>query len=282
MRKIVIPTDFSDNAMHAATCAAGIAAKCGAVLYLLHSMDAATDPILEPVAVDARYLERYTLEKFDRLRSVKQRIIEHNPHLTIELHLLKGMAADSILSFSQNEQVDLIVMGAHGSGRLKEVFIGSVTADIIARSKIPVIAVPPEYQFSEPRVLLFATKRFEEDKALLDGLIGMAQVFAARIDVVSFVNEGEGEAAKYMDTTWHLNHYLEFLQRSFPKVEFTAHRLEGDDFQESIDQYGRQHNIEMVALFNHPMSFVEKLCRRNPTKKAVFHSHIPVLVLPGE
>ena len=279
MLKIIIPTDFSDNAMHAANCAAGIAAKCGAVLYLVHVMDTATDPILGAVAADARYLERYTLEEFDRLRTVKQQMSGHHHHLTIELRLLKGMAADAVLSFCQNEQADLIVMGAHGSGRLKEVLIGSVTADVIAGSKVPVLAVPLDYQFSEPGVLLFATKRFEEDKALLNGLITMADLFGAGIDVVSFIKKGE--AAEYIDTTWHLNHYVEYLHRSFPHIEFTIHRLEGNDFQESIDQYGRQNNIEMVALFNHPRSFVDTLCRRNKTKRAVFHSHIPVLVLPG-
>lgn len=281
MRKIVVPTDFSDNALHAAVCAAGIASKCGAVLYLLHAMDAGADPILEPVAVDAGYLERYTLEEFGRLRSLRQRIAEHHPHAMIELRLVRGTPSESIRSFCQNEQADLIVMGAHGSGRVKEILIGSVTGDIIARTRIPVIAVPAEYQFREPGILLLATKQFEEDKTSLTGLIAMAEAFGAQVDVVSFVNEGEGEAAKYMDTTWHLNHYLEFLQRSFPQVKFTAHRLEGDDFQESIDQYGRQHHIEMVALFNHPKSFIDTLCRRNRTKKAVFHSHIPVLVLPG-
>lgn len=134
MPKIVVPTDFSDNALHAAVCAAGIAAKCGAVVYLLHAMDAATDPILETVALDTAFMEKYTREEFDRLRSVRQRISELCPNLPIELRLSKGLAVDAILSFSQTEQADLIIMGAHGSGRMKEVLIGSVTSEIIART----------------------------------------------------------------------------------------------------------------------------------------------------
>lgn len=60
MRKIVVPTDFSNNAMLAAIYAAGIAAEFGATIYVLHAMDAATDPILEPVALDTKFLENYT------------------------------------------------------------------------------------------------------------------------------------------------------------------------------------------------------------------------------
>jgi len=276
-----MPTDFSDNAMLAASCAAGIAEKLGATLYLLHAMDTATDPILEPVALDTKFLEKYSREEFDRLRAVRNRISDQYPHLTIELRLSKGIAADAILSFSQKEQADLIVMGAHGSGRLKEIFIGSVTTDIIARSNRPVIAVPPEYQLREPGALLLATKKFEEVKDRLSGLAKLAEVFKAPIHVASFINEGEGKAAEYLDATWHLNHYLEFLQHSFPNIEFTIHRLEGDDLQESIGEYCERQNITMVAVFSHPRSFLDKLCRPNSTKRVVFHSHIPVLVLPG-
>lgn len=75
MRKIVVATDFSDNAMNAAACAAGIAAEYGAAVYLLHAMDAATDPILEPAALDTAFLEKYTRKEFDRLRSARQRNI---------------------------------------------------------------------------------------------------------------------------------------------------------------------------------------------------------------
>ncbi|MBN8853735.1 MAG: hypothetical protein BGO55_11570 [Sphingobacteriales bacterium 50-39] len=282
MRKIVVPTDFSNNAMLAAIYAAGIAAKFGATIYVLHAMDAATDPILEPVALDTKFLENYTREEFDRLRFVRNRIIEENPQLKIELRLTKGMAADAILSFSQKEQADLIVMGAHGSGALKEFFIGSVTSDIIARSKVPVTAVPPEYQFREPGALLLATKKFEEGKGPLSGLIELAEIFKAPVHVVSFIDEGEGQAGQYLDVTWHLNHYLEFLQRSFPNVTFLIHLLEGNDLQESIDEYCRQQNVDLVAVLSHPRSLIDKLCRRNNSRRTVFHSHVPVLVLPGQ
>lgn len=164
--------------MLAAIYAAGIAAEFGATIYVLHAMDAATDPILEPVALD--------------------------------------------------------------------------------------------------------TKKFEEGKGPLSGLIELAEIFMAPVHVVSFIDEGEGQAGQYLDVTWHLNHYLEFLQRSFPNVTFLIHLLEGNDLQESIDEYCRQQNVDLVAVLSHPRSLIDKLCRRNNSRRTVFHSHVPVLVLPGQ
>jgi nucleotide-binding universal stress UspA family protein len=280
MRKIVVPTDFSGNAMQAAVCAAGIAAKCGATVYLLHAMDATTDPILEPVAMDTKFLERNTREEFSRLRSMRQQMGERHPQVPIELRLSKDMAADAILAFSTKEQADLLIMGVHGSAGLKEFLMGSVTADIIARSQIPVIAVPPEYRFHEARALLLATGKWEHEKAPLSGLIELAEIFGARVHVISHVSPVEGHAAAYLDATRRLDHYLGFLKHSFEGIEFISKLLEGDDLQEALDAYCRQHAIDMVAVFNHPRTLIDKLCRRNNTRRAVFHSHVPVLVLP--
>jgi nucleotide-binding universal stress UspA family protein len=281
MPKIILPTDFSDNASRAAVFAAATAARCGAAIYLVHAMENAADPLIEPIALDTVLLEKHTREEFERLRSLKQHLSQEYPSLRIEFRLLRGQAAGAIQSLAQKETADLIIMGAHGSGRLKETIIGSTTAETIAHSKIPVIAVPPEYSFQEPDALLLATHKFAEDKAAMNGLILMANAFGARVDVVSVVNEREGMTAEYFNIRWNLNHYLEFLHRTFPAIEFFGEELVGDDLQESIDQYCRKHSIGMVTLFNHPRSIMDKLCRRNPVRKAVFHSNVPVLVLPG-
>jgi len=281
MNKIVLATDFSDNATHAAARAAGIAEKCGATLYILHGMDGATDPVFEPVALDTVLLEKYTREEFGRLQTVKQHIAKKNPFLTVELRLSRGMAADAILSLSEKEKADLIVMGAHGSGHLKELAMGSVTAGLIDRSKTPVLAVPPEYEFREPRTILLAVKDFLENRAPLNPLINIAGSFGGTIDIISFVNPHNATTADQLDAVRHLDHYTQFLQHNFPSVKFSGNVLTGDDLQESIDQYCRRHNIEMLAVFNHPRSFFDNLCRRNHTRRAVFHSHVPVLVLQG-
>ncbi|HVU94118.1 MAG TPA: universal stress protein [Puia sp.] len=281
MKKIVLATDFSDNAGQAAACAAGIAAKCGATLYILHAMDGATDPVIEPVALDTVLLERYTRERFDRLRAVKQHIADQYASLRTELRLSRAMAADAILALSRKEQADLIIMGAHGGGRLKELAIGSVAADVIDHSNIPVMAVPPEYIFHEPDTFLLAIKRPGENAAPLNVLIGMAASFGARIDIVSFVNSRETGTPDDLETEKQLNYYTGFLQRSFPALAFTSEKLDGDDFQLSIDRYCRSHDVDMVALFKHPRHLLDMLCCRNNTRRAVFHSHVPVLVLPG-
>jgi len=280
MQKIILATDFSQNAMHAARCAAGIAAACKSTLYILHAMDGATDPVIEPIALDTVLLEKYTREEFKRLRMVKQRITDEYPYLPVQLRLSRAMAADAIVTLAEKERAGLIVLGTHGSGWFKQLTIGSVAADVIGHAGTPVLAVPPEYEFEPPATLLLATHKFSEERSTLSSLIAIAEAFGASVDVASFIDTSETGAGEYLDTSWHLNHYLEFLQREFPSIGFSTHRLEGDDWLRSIDEHCRQQHIGMIALFNHPRSLIEKWCCRDHTRQTAFHSRIPTLILP--
>lgn len=55
-------------------------------------------------------------------------------------HLVgKGIAEDAILQMAQEHGFDLIVMGAFGHGLIREMFLGSTTAQLVARSTLPVL-----------------------------------------------------------------------------------------------------------------------------------------------
>lgn len=52
-----------------------------------------------------------------------------------------GAAADQIIDASKREDVQMIVMGAHGHGLLSRMFMGSVAQNVLAESEIPVLLV---------------------------------------------------------------------------------------------------------------------------------------------
>jgi nucleotide-binding universal stress UspA family protein len=55
--------------------------------------------------------------------------------------LLMGDAATKIVDAARMERCDLLVMGSHGRGAMKSLFLGSVTMKVIAQSKVPVTVV---------------------------------------------------------------------------------------------------------------------------------------------
>ena len=61
--------------------------------------------------------------------------------IIIDAEIIEGNPADEIISFSETENVDLIVMGKKGTGVLEGLVMGSVTQKVINQSRITVIVV---------------------------------------------------------------------------------------------------------------------------------------------
>jgi nucleotide-binding universal stress UspA family protein len=56
-----------------------------------------------------------------------------------EIIVLRGKESEEILKFIREGSVELMVMGAYGHNRLRELFLGSTTSNVIRKSSIPVL-----------------------------------------------------------------------------------------------------------------------------------------------
>jgi nucleotide-binding universal stress UspA family protein len=52
---------------------------------------------------------------------------------------LSGKESDEIIKYIKEGAVELMVMGAYGHNRLRELFLGSTTSHVIRKSPIPVL-----------------------------------------------------------------------------------------------------------------------------------------------
>jgi nucleotide-binding universal stress UspA family protein len=59
-----------------------------------------------------------------------------------QTELLAGPVADAILDAAKARGCDVIVMGTHGRSGLARAVLGSKTADVIARSSLPILVAP--------------------------------------------------------------------------------------------------------------------------------------------
>lgn len=281
MKKILIPTDFSGNALKAAQYAAEIANKTGASIYLLHVIEPVTDSIRQPYPLHERLQEEIANNRLKELGALQKTIAQLYPGIKTETELAKGTITTSILDFAENNQVDLIVMGTKGATGLKEKFIGSVAAGTIGRTKIPVLAVPDEYVFEIPDAVLFATNHFEENKELLNKIVEMATLFSAAIHVAVFVDTDTAVATDYINNTRQLQRYLDFLKKAYPAVALKGELLEGSELEETVEKYDTKNQVDIIAMITYPKSFWEKIMKTSATKKMAFHSKIPMMAIPA-
>lgn len=278
MQKILVPTDFSDNALKAVAQACEIAKKNNAVIHLLHVVE----PTLNMATMQADSSgKKVVADKSESLELSLKAIAEVYPDVKIVPVLVGGNVIPSILKYAEKENPDFIVMGTKGASGLKKIFIGSVTAGIIGKTNFPVLTVPVSYELTKPKAIVFATNQFEKDEALLKNFVNLANLFSVPVHVIVFKDIDANEDADFIYNEEQLNYYLGFLKETFPRTVFKGEILEGSDFESAIDAYCVNNTAGIIAMVTYPKSFFEKFFFKSFTKNMAFHSAIPILAIPG-
>ena len=141
MTKILLATDFSENAEVALRYACEIADRFQAALHILHVQK-------EPVP--------YHGYDWKGDEETRRRIEElpgdpWNQKLRVTRNVRFGPPFLEIVCEAKDESIDLIVMGTHGHGPLKHMLIGSVAEKVVRKAPCPVLTLRhPEHEFVMP------------------------------------------------------------------------------------------------------------------------------------
>jgi universal stress protein A len=128
IRKILVPTDFSDAAGGALRTAMGMARTFQASIGLFHVT--ATVAMIPDLS---QRVQEHLDEEAKRVRA---------EGITCETGFAEGTPHTEIVRRAQDLGVDLIVMGTHGHGGLTHAVLGSVTERVLHRAHCPVLVVP--------------------------------------------------------------------------------------------------------------------------------------------
>jgi nucleotide-binding universal stress UspA family protein len=143
---ILCPIDFSEFSVSAYLHALSVAEHYRAKLVALHIVELWRHPAADFVASAGLY-EEYSQALRESGKEQLQEFVKKHTHDEIQPELLVqvGVAADSILSFAQSQETDVIVMGTHGRRGFDRLMLGSVTDRVMRTAPCPVLAAskPP-------------------------------------------------------------------------------------------------------------------------------------------
>lgn len=150
-KKILIPTDGSENAKRAAKHAVELASKDKANIIILHIIEEfTTQTAVLPISTLPEPCESIC-EELNRqgeeiIQDIKEEILETCPgnceNITITSLITYGKPYLEILKVMQDKDVDLVLMGASGRHGLDRVILGSVTERVVRESTKPLMIIP--------------------------------------------------------------------------------------------------------------------------------------------
>ena len=273
MQSILVPTDFSDNALPAMRMAISLADKADLRLIFLH----VADPIKpgDAEAKIAQIAKAKLTETVEELYADMQlpffpEKVEFEVRISFLIH-------ESIIEAS-NGQADLIIMGTRGASGVKRVLMGSNAVGVIEKSNCPVLTIPVGYEVKPVRTVAYASDlvKIEEE---MPQIISFARVFEAQVDVFHVFPVHPHEIdIEHLDN--HL--FLENLKTVYHYEKINLHFVntgKENRLAEGIEIYIKCYKPDVVATVMKKRGWLDKILDSSKTEELVFQSKIPLLAL---
>lgn len=271
---ILLPTDFSDNAWSAAVYAFKLYADKECTFYFLHANVNGTKTVSNITKALLSTMDEKAMKEVRELKEMAE-VSNANANHEFEIVLSSEKLLKAIEVEVEKHKIDLVIMGTRGSTGTKEFFYGSNTVHIINKMRLcPVLVVPDEYDFIEPKQIAFPTdfNRFYDEKQM-NYLKLLADLFNSHIRIVHIKTE------KQLDEIQEYNYAK--LKEQLEDYNFSFHWM--PDYTKKVDEihiFIEDLKINILVMINYRHSLIESIVKEPVIKKLGFRPIIPFLVIP--
>jgi nucleotide-binding universal stress UspA family protein len=269
MKKIVVPTNFSNLSRSAALYAIDLAAKTGGRVMVVSviEIEQGTSQLMNWKKLQDQ-MEQDTAQNSARFMKELHGYAES---VSVSYTTLRGASiGEQVLNFARSNKADLIVAGTKGASGLKAVVLGSNAASIINKSTIPVIAVPGDLKFSGFDRIVLASDMSELDNEA-KAVAEFAKGFDAQIDILH-VSGTDAKRRKHDE--------LEaILRRMTGHERLNIYVVADKDITHALNDYIHEHDTDLLVMFTHELGLFEKLFAKGHTRNMAFQTEIPLLAM---
>ena len=274
INQILVPTDYSEYSSNAFSFAMEIAAHWNSVVTLVHVIQKPVDytfPDRESAGHFMRHAER-------KLEEMAYHMEERKEFSEVQINTLikVGNIVTAILDLAESDQYDLIVMGTKGVSGLKKRLFGSVTAQIVSNSPVPVMAVPANSNYTGFEWITFATDYRSGDWRAFKEILQWADRFNSELNVLHVSEKRE------MESDIKFRGFRDLISERTPEKHVAFDLVIKKKFLTGVADYLNDHPVSLLVLVRYPHSYIESLLTKDHTRQLAYYSKVPILMLPGE
>lgn len=269
MRRILLPTDFSENAQRAIDYAFMLWGDEDIDFLLLNSFC-----LMHNIPEMLISLEDILREQSEKtlLAHVEQIKKEHQS-VSIRSMSAYGEAPGVIKDVVREKAIDLVIMGSQGSTALGEVFLGSNTKRLINGISKPILIVPPQYPLKTPRKIVFGTDLIQvEDLDILQPMIHLTRKFQAEIIILNVTGNTDNQEVQGALQKLDFNNH-------FADINYRFDVVRNENVLDGILGFLHREKADMLVLLPKQYPNFKRLFHRSLTKKIVYRTDIPLLVV---
>jgi nucleotide-binding universal stress UspA family protein len=270
MKRILVPTDFSEHAEDALKVAAQIAKKNNSEIIILHTLELPSqmnDAITGGISIPETML--FMKKANEMLSKIAERA--YLDGLTIIEITKLDRPAEGIAKVSNEHEIDLIVMGSHGSSGLEELVIGSNTEKVVRHSEIPVLVIKKHTNDFKTTNFVFASDFSKEIEKPFKKLIEFANFFDSKLHLVMICTPNSFKpthvAQKIMDdfiTPFNLDNY-------------STHIYNDTNIENGIINFSNSIDADLIGMCTHGRTGFSHFFNGSISEDIVNHAVRPII-----
>ncbi len=277
MKKILVPTDFSQPAQMAVETGINMAKTTHAELILLHIVDQPTSESFNvegEVLHDENWGDRlFTLKLIEKAREKLDKVAEvaRQSGVTVTQQLRLGNPFHGIDAVITDHNVDLVVMGTEGHSKLDKMLIGSNTEKVVRHARCPVMTVHRKPVTATFKNIVYATAMMEDEDKFSKVVTQIQALFNSTLHIV-LINT----PASFQQDSLVKRDMQDFARRLQLK-NYTLNVFNDYSKEDGILRFADSINADLIAMATHGRTGLAHLLSGSIAESVANQARRPVL-----
>lgn len=276
VKRILVPTDFSETGMLAIEHAAYMAKLCKARLFFLHVVEsfeyAYSEYEPEVLVKDLEGVQTVATERLERIASS----IETQYGIETRTLLNTGKASTGIVESVKDNNIDMIVMGTHGAKGFEEFVIGSNAQKVASIAPCPVITLQATAKNTRLANIVVPIDNSLHSRQKVNYAIEIAAWYGAKIHLLGLLDSNE-EVNEADENRFKIK--LDAVENVLKQSEIPYVRklIKGHNLAKEAMKYSEDVGADMLVIMADHESNVSANLLGTSAKQIINHSKIPVM-----
>lgn len=270
MKKVLVPTDFSESSANALEVAAKIARQQDAEIIVLHMLGLSEAVLTKDETQEfeeAKYYMKLAKKRFETyldkpyLKGIKIHEMVQNYKIFGELNKI-----------AKEQHIDLIVMGSHGSSGFNKFFAGSNTEKVVRTSDVPVLVVKVQRPDFKIENILFACDFREESILAFKKAKEFVNSFSAKFKLI-YINTPYNSFTSNNEIEERISKFMYIAGEPEQKV------IIYNDYsvEHGLMNYCKQNKFDILSIPTHGRKRLSNFLLGSIGEDLANHANLPVL-----
>jgi len=279
IKRILIPYDFSDTAALALEHGVFMAKLAKAEITLLHVIESYSFASAITNAFSKtqnEYEEKVESSANDKFHEMADKI-HRQSGVVVNYHTVRGKIYRSIVTASKENDIDIVIMGTHGSSGFQEYLVGSNTYKVVSSAPCPVISVQTHAKKIGFHDIVMPIDNSSTSRQKVPLVIELAKKYKSVVHIAGLMTVTDVDLQRRFEVKVH--QVKDFVEEH--EIAHTVKIFKGDNPTGTLKDYSTQINADLMVIMTDQEG--SGMFMGSAAQQLVNHSTIPIMsIRPDE